>query len=447
MADIGQTDFSIKPDVNIAAIASLYQKKAMDEQQMRLQQSQIQSQQQDRTMNVIKMASDLTQNLIQHSANSQMLQGQQHVQSILGSGNNPTPTMTPAASSFAPGMSQAPVMNENQTAPTTHPLRQEPSYQEQLKQATYQANPKLAQEQLAKSVFMPQLGKGEQLKPVMNPDGTMGYARINMGTGEAQSVPGVQAPASGMNQQVMLTPEDMKNPVLNNIAEAVYQGKATPTQIANLRTANGQKVVAILATNHPDFDLSLAPQRNALRREYTSGTANKNLTSLNTVIGHLDTLENAAENLDNSKLRKYNSVANYVKNETGQPEVMKFNAARNAVSNELGRVFTGVGQVTETEKQAFREDLNAANSPEQIHQVAETYIDLIKSRTDAIKSNWDQTMGGVKPPTPIINDKAKKILVKRGYDPVTMEKTGNPSAGGLNIDQSALDAELKRRGL
>src|SRR5882672_1839519 len=85
-------NFNFQSDPSIAAIASLYQKKAMNEQEMRLQQSQVQSQQQDRVMNVMKMASDMTQDVIQSSARNQMLEGRKNLQDLLGQANDMVPS-------------------------------------------------------------------------------------------------------------------------------------------------------------------------------------------------------------------------------------------------------------------------------------------------------------------------------------------------------------------
>ena len=74
MADIGQTNFNLKPDVNVAAIASLYQKRAVDEQMMKLQQSEQETQQQNRILGIINMAKSMTNDMIQHN----VIQGQRN---------------------------------------------------------------------------------------------------------------------------------------------------------------------------------------------------------------------------------------------------------------------------------------------------------------------------------------------------------------------------------
>lgn len=87
MAEIGQTDFSFKPNVDMVGIASLYQKKAEAEQQMRLQAEQQKASETSRALQTMQMASQLTQNLIQYSAQKQVKTSQQDLAALMAQGN------------------------------------------------------------------------------------------------------------------------------------------------------------------------------------------------------------------------------------------------------------------------------------------------------------------------------------------------------------------------
>jgi hypothetical protein len=233
-------------------------------------------------------------------------------------------------------------------------------------------------------------------------------------------------------QDTELTDKDRQE--LGGLADAIIEGRASPNALVSARGARKEKLSRIVAEKDPSFDLSLAPQRMAIRKDFTpSGKSGQALTSLNTVIGHLDTLNSAADKLDNAQVTKYNSIQNYVKSNIGKPEVKQFNAAKVMVVSELGKIAQGSGVVTNDERKQFDEQIAASSSPEQVKGVTSTWMDLIKSRTDAIKSNWTQTMSNVKPPVPFINDKTKKILVKNGYNPDTLEKNG-PGQSNDKVD-------------
>ncbi len=229
-----------------------------------------------------------------------------------------------------------------------------------------------------------------------------------------------------------LTENDRKR--LGKMARAVIEGRASPTALVSARGAEKEKLSQLIMEMDPGADLTLMPQRSKMRSDFTSGQSGKSLTSLNTVIGHLDTLQNKIDALDNKEITKYNNIGNWVAKNAGRPEVAGFKAAKTLVDGELGKIVQGSGVVTNEERRQFANDLNDASSPAQAKEVLSTWMDLMKSRTDALKSNWTQTMGETKSPVPFINDKSKKILIKRGYNPDTLEKMDKPVGTKKPID-------------
>lgn len=245
--------------------------------------------------------------------------------------------------------------------------------------------------------------------------------------------------------QTELTDADRKR--LLPLAKAVVEGRALPSALVNTRGGDKEKLAQVVAETDPQFDLSMAPQRVATRKDFSSGgQTGKTLTSLNTVIGHLDTLADKIQALDNNKVVKANKLANYLQSETGNPAVTGFNATKALVVGELGKVAQGSGVVTNEERHQFEESLNSSQSKEQAQEAVDTFIDLMKSRTDSIKANWEQTMGGNTPPVPFINAKSKEKLVKHGYDPETLEKKQKTQSGSSGVDDIAKLLGLKKKG-
>jgi hypothetical protein len=386
MALIENTDFSQKNQVDLASVASLYQRKAEAEQQMKASQEQINASKQNRVLEVMGMASKLTSTLIEQKAQKQQLAAQSALMATLST----------------PGSKEAKIQAQ-----------------------IVAAAPKEAYEQIAKNAFATPEQPEFKLQNVLV-DEVPAVVKVDK-QGNAydrrtnKPIMGNVQPYSQMTAPVELSPEDRVR--YDRQAQAVIDGRATTTQLASLRTAGGQKLALLVAEKDPNFDFSLAPQRIALRKDYATGPTARNITSLNTVVGHLDTLNQKIDKLNNKDLKKYNTVANLVKTETGKPEVGEFKAARTAVTNELGKVFQGVGTVTEGEKKTFREDLNAAGSTEQLKNVVTTFVELVNSRLNVINENWDQSMRGVKTPIPILNEKSKRIVKKYGFD------LGNSSSG------------------
>ena len=237
---------------------------------------------------------------------------------------------------------------------------------------------------------------------------------------------------------------------LTPLAKAVIEGRATPSAVTSARGGDRQKLSLVTAELDPNFDLSLAPQRIATRKDFSSaGKSGQSLSSLNTALGHLDRMYENGQALDNTDLQLWNKYKNLAFKQTGNAKVDRLLADRDAVTSELGRVFQTTGVVTQEERNEFRARLSEASSPEQIKSVADEWINLLKSRTDTFKSNWDQTMSGVETPVPIINKKTKAILIKHGFDPVTLEKSekasDTPSASIPAGLQATIDS-LKAQG-
>src|SRR5579872_2292770 len=110
--------------------------------------------------------------------------------------------------------------------------------------------------------------------------------------------------------------------------KALAEGRmAFPSGFA-LRSPYWQQMLQAVSQYDPTFDAVNYTARAKTRSDFTSGAAAKNVTSLNTVIGHLDELDKAARDLNNSNWRTYNSVKNFIETETGDPRVQRFNAAK-----------------------------------------------------------------------------------------------------------------------
>lgn len=245
-----------------------------------------------------------------------------------------------------------------------------------------------------------------------------------------------------MNTQTELTDADRKR--LAPLADAAAAGKAQISALVNARGNEKEKLALVTAERHPDFDLTMANQRIATRKEFSqAGPTGKALVSLSTVVGHMDTLEKKIDALDNKAIPKYNSIANYLQKNVGKPEVSGFIAAKGLVISEMGKIAQGSGIVTNEERQEFSKALDTASSPAQAREVIQTWMDLIKSRSDSIKSSWNQTMGDQEPPVPFLSEKAKSTLIKHGYNPKTLEKTSSAK----EMDNSSLDALANVLGL
>lgn len=176
-----------------------------------------------------------------------------------------------------------------------------------------------------------------------------------------------------------------------NVVDAIVQGRMQmPTGFA-LRSPYWQDVIERVAVKDPNFDASKYAARAAARRTFSSGPEARNVTALNTVIGHLGTLDEAATALGNKDLRAFNVVANRLATELGDPRINNFDTAKQAVAEETMRVFRQVG-ASESEARMWGERISSSGSPAQLRGTIATLGELLDSRVKAIAQQYERTV-------------------------------------------------------
>lgn len=177
----------------------------------------------------------------------------------------------------------------------------------------------------------------------------------------------------------------------DEVVRAIIEGRMQLPSGFALRSPYWQEVIEKVAKQDPNFDAARYGARAAARRTFASGPEARNVTALNTVIGHLGTLDEAATALENGDIRVFNAVANRMKQELGDPRINNFETARQAVAEETMRVFRQVG-ASEREARDWAEKIRASGSPAQLRGTIATLGKLLESRVDAIGQQFERTV-------------------------------------------------------
>ena len=194
------------------------------------------------------------------------------------------------------------------------------------------------------------------------------------------------------------------------VVDAIVGGRMqVPTGFA-LRSPYWQDVIARVAQKDPSFDATKYGARAAARRTFASGPEARNVTALNTVIGHLGTLDEAAQAMNNKDLRAFNAVANRLATELGDPRVQNFDTAKQAVAEETMRVFRQVG-ASELEARMWGERIQSSGAPAQLRGVIATLGKLLESRVDAIGQQFERTVNDAGNPARV--DPSNKAVLDR----------------------------------
>jgi hypothetical protein len=394
MADLGNTDFRMTQQIDPVAIARLQQQRAVDEQNMALQQQEIQTSKQNRTMQIIEMAGKLTQSMIAAQSQQEMDQGRKHVAEILQSGNNPVSNanqMVPAASSAVPQLSQA---------PTAMPFSQTPDYKAQLQSALLQANPGFATKDMAAAQFLPETSKNEQIVQTLNPDGSVGYTKINKATNKTTSITGLQSPG--------VTPEQRNQMI--GARQTMANASQARTELSSIQSGPGAvEQGKIQQARHLD---------QLLYQTYDKKSGQYNVkpfqyTELSLGLARLVSPQSV--------------VAQQLENKIEQP----------TTKGDLAKLYVRITGDTST-------DISNASTQD----IIKLYADTIERQGNTAEDNRNEAYTQAQAALGKKSDTSSLMSYKQYHNKVkTLAGIKGESSGGLNVDQNALDAELKRRGL
>lgn len=179
-----------------------------------------------------------------------------------------------------------------------------------------------------------------------------------------------------------------------------------------MRSPQGMKLLEDLAQYEPDTDATAFPRRAATVKDFASGKSAQNITSFNTAIRHLDSLDKAVEPLGNRGSSWYNAATQGIANQSNpdyQKAITTFRAAKTALTEELTRAFRGTGgNVHDILEWSKVLDENA--SPDSLHAGARAAIDLLRGRIDEVGNTYKRGMGKSIDPTELLSPNAKATL-------------------------------------
>lgn len=271
--------------------------------------------------------------------------------------------------------------------------------------------------------------KGGQLKPLAHEP----KISVNIGGPEAG---GPSSPPQGTGEAGLS--QYPKN--IQLMAKKVANGDIPVPSSFALRSPYWVKVMEAASVYDPSFSATTFPMRAAIRKSFTSGPDAKNINSINTLVGHLDSLKKSADALDNTGTPLLNRVGNIASVASGGAKVKKFNMDLGAVESELAAVFKGTG-ASDEEIKAWRERISAADSPAQLKAEVQEAVQLMGSRLDSLKNKYTTGMGSTVGNITILSPKSRKILGSMGVDVNQLEAGPDNSAGGAATSGGNLTGE------
>jgi hypothetical protein len=208
------------------------------------------------------------------------------------------------------------------------------------------------------------------------------------------------------------------------IVRAVVEGRAPFPSGFIMKTPYGQWLSQAVTQAEPGFNAANWNMRNQVYKEWNAGGPNSPasiLTAGNTAIQHLGKLSDAAEKLENWSgwgvfSKPLNALTSIERQYAQDPRVSTFDSIRNKYIEEATKFYRGTGG-NEADLQRDIAALNAAQSPEQLHQAIATQAELMQSKINALQDRWihaNTLYDGrvIAPPFPIVEKESQSALDK-----------------------------------
>ena len=200
-------------------------------------------------------------------------------------------------------------------------------------------------------------------------------------------------------------------------ARMLIDGRMPWPSAGALRSPQMQAIISAATQADPTLDAANANTRVATRKDFTSGVAARNLTSLNTALGHLVHLREVASKLNNTWSPDWNSAVNAVQsNHLGDPRVNDFKIVRNAVATEISKLLKGTGAPSLKEIEDWKETANENMSQEQFDGLIKQAMNIIVPRMQSLGDQYNRGMGKSDEPMHLLSPEAQKQ-----YDMLTGE--------------------------
>jgi hypothetical protein len=218
----------------------------------------------------------------------------------------------------------------------------------------------------------------------------------DMLTNKIDTIEGTVAPASAGGEAGV----DYLTPAAQAKAAVYYNqtGMLPPLgggKNAGLVKANIMNMAALMDKGKSPEDAASAVMNNAQNykanlaaiKSFNTGIEGRSTRSLNTVMYHLDTLDEAGKALNNGDIRLFNSIGNRINKEIGVAAPTDFEATKKIVSSEIIKAITGVGGALADREEA-QKTLDAASSPAQLSGVINQYKELFAGQLVGLEQSY-----------------------------------------------------------
>lgn len=225
--------------------------------------------------------------------------------------------------------------------------------------------------------------------------------------------------------------------------KSMLDGRMQPPGQMALRSPRVLQLINLANQVDPNFDATTWARRYSTAQEFAKGKSYQTLNALNTVAGHLDTLDNAIGALDNVNTLPglVNPIKNLIEQKAlGHTEQTNYATVLQTVAPELERAYRGAGgDAGSLEK--WRDALSGNNGIDQQRGAVRTLAGLLQSKIDALGHSYSEGMGKSSNGFDLLSPKAAAVFQRlQGLAPQAAQsgQSGQPAQTSQQIPQAAI---------
>jgi hypothetical protein len=196
------------------------------------------------------------------------------------------------------------------------------------------------------------------------------------------AAPTTTAPAGAAPAVAGKAPKSMAQQILDYEAPPPV-GPTTGTKVAIMNEVN-----RLAAEQGKTFDAGKYKVLNKTRQDFTTGPQGKVVTSMNTAVAHLDTLDDAGQALHGGQIPLSNKIVREFATQMGLPEYTNFESIKHIVGSEIAKAVAGSGGSALADRQAIEKEFDSANSPDQLQGVIGKYKELMAGQLKSQKQTF-----------------------------------------------------------
>lgn len=197
-------------------------------------------------------------------------------------------------------------------------------------------------------------------------------------------------------------------------AENIVRLRAAIAQQAKAQGMNGAQIASVMQ------DYKMHQQG---LNAFAKGPEARTVRSLNVTIDHLDTLQNAAQALQNGNIRIFNKVGNAWAAATGKAAPTNFEAVKQIVSTEVAKAIVG-GPTALGDRKDIAEGISRSNSPQQLAGWIAEAKKLLGGQLEGLAGQYKTATG---------RDDFAQRLSPRTRRALGYDRPSAPNAGGFRI--------------